>query len=82
MTIVTARKTRMTRLESYRLAQYAVQVPCYICDQGNTFDSELCRHCQAPLALAHQARSQKVKPQMVATIGTTGFGASCVNSTV
>jgi hypothetical protein len=61
-------------MESYRLAQYAVQVPCYICDQGNTFDAELCRHCQAPLALAHQARSQKIKPQMVATIGTSGVG--------
>ena len=61
-------------MESYRLAQYAVQVPCYICDEGNTFDAELCRHCQAPMAIAHQATSQKVKPRMVATIGSSGVG--------
>ncbi len=61
-------------MESYRLAQYAVQVPCYICEQGNTFDAELCRHCQAPLALAHQANSQKIRPQMVATVGSSGVG--------
>jgi hypothetical protein len=61
-------------MESYRLAQYAVQVPCYICEQGNAFDAELCRHCQAPMALAHQACSQKLRPQMVATIGSSGVG--------
>ena len=36
-------------MESYRLAQYAVQAPCYICEQGNTFDAEICCHCQAPM---------------------------------
>src|SRR5215831_17966199 len=61
-------------MESYRLAQYAVQVSCYICEQGNTFDAELCRHCQAPMALAHQANAQKLRPQMVATIGSSGVG--------
>jgi hypothetical protein len=61
-------------LESYRLAQYAVQVPCYVCDEGNTFDAELCRHCFAPMALAHHAESQKTKPLMVAVIGTSGVG--------
>jgi double-GTPase-like protein len=34
----------------------------------------LCRHCQAPMALAHQANSQKLRPQMVATIGSSGVG--------
>jgi len=61
-------------MESYRLAQYAVQAPCYICEQGNAFDAEICRHCQAPMALAHQAHSQKVRPQMIATIGSSGVG--------
>jgi hypothetical protein len=61
-------------LESYRLAQYAVQVPCYICEEGNTFDAEYCRYCYAPLALAHQANSQKVRPLMVAAIGASGVG--------
>ena len=46
-------------MESYRLAQYAVQVPCYICEQGNAFDAELCRHCQAPMDLARQVHLQK-----------------------
>jgi hypothetical protein len=61
-------------LDSYRLAQYAVQVPCYICGGGNTFDAELCRACYAPMALAHQANTQKIHPQMIATIGSSGVG--------
>src|SRR4051812_31084166 len=61
-------------LDSYRLAQYAVQVPCYICGNGNTFDAELCRHCLAPMALAHQANCQKLRPRMIATIGPSGVG--------
>lgn len=61
-------------LDSYRLAQYVAQVPCYICGGPNTFDAELCRHCYAPMALTHQANTQKVMPQMVATIGPTGAG--------
>lgn len=61
-------------LDSYRLAQYAIQVPCYICEEGNSFDAELCRHCYAPMALAHQANSQGVHPRMIATIGPSGVG--------
>lgn len=61
-------------LDSYRLAQYVAQVPCYICGGPNTFDAELCRHCYAPMALTHQANTQDVHPQMVATIGATGAG--------
>ena len=61
-------------LDSYRLAQYAVGVPCYICGDDNTHDAELCRHCYAPMALAHQARAQHVLPRMVATIGNSGAG--------
>lgn len=61
-------------LDSYRLAQYAVQVPCFVCEGGNAFDAELCRHCQAPMALAHQATTQKVRPRMIATIGPSGVG--------
>jgi hypothetical protein len=61
-------------LDSYRLAQYTAQVPCYICSGPNTFDAELCRHCYAPMALTHQANTQHVLPQMIATIGATGAG--------
>ena len=61
-------------LDSYRLAKYAEQVECYVCEGPNSFDAELCRHCFAPMALAHQARSQKVRPKMIAVIGSSGVG--------
>ena len=61
-------------MDSYRLAQYSVQVPCFICDGGNSFDAEVCRHCQAPMALAHQANLRKTPPQLVAAIGSADAG--------
>jgi hypothetical protein len=61
-------------MDSYRLAAYTVPCPCYICGGGNNFDAELCRHCQAPMALAHQASSQKIHPRMIAAIGPSGAG--------
>jgi len=42
-------------LESYRLAQYALPIPCYVCETDNTLDAEWCTRCFAPMALAHQA---------------------------
>ena len=56
-------------MESYELVQYAVQVPCFICEGGNAFDAELCRHCHAPMALAYQANVQKAPPKMIAALG-------------
>jgi hypothetical protein len=61
-------------LDSYRLAHYSVQVPCYICDGGNTYDAALCRHCQAPMALSHQSATQKMRPLMIAVLGTSAAG--------
>lgn len=61
-------------LESYRLAQTLAQVPCYICGTSNTSEAELCHYCAAPLALAHQAATQKLAPQMLAVIGPSGVG--------
>jgi len=61
-------------LDSYRLAKYAKHVPCLICDEPNTLDAELCRHCQAPMALGFQAARQKQQPQMVAVLGASGVG--------
>ena len=61
-------------LESYRLVQYAVPIPCYICETENTFDAESCRNCLAPMALAHQAASQKVRPSMIAVMGGSAVG--------
>ena len=61
-------------MESYRLAQYAVHVPCYVCEGGNAFDAELCRHCFAPMALVNQAGRQKTRPQLIATVGSSNAG--------
>lgn len=61
-------------LESYRLAQYALPVNCYICEGENTVDAEFCRDCSAPMALAHQANSQKILPRMVAVLGASAVG--------
>jgi hypothetical protein len=61
-------------LDSYRLAQYASQTACFICGEGNNQDADLCRHCQAPMALAHQSADRKEPPRMVAVIGSAGAG--------
>jgi hypothetical protein len=61
-------------LESARLVEYAVPIPCYICEGQNNFDAEYCRYCSAPMALAHQANSQKLFPRMIATIGASAVG--------
>lgn len=61
-------------LDSYRLAAYAEQIFCYICDGANTFESEYCRHCCAPMALSHQAKTHKLCPQLVAVLGSSGVG--------
>ena len=67
-------KEAVVELDSWRLAQYAFQVPCYICEGPNQFDAELCRHCCAPMALSQQSRDQKVQPRLVGTIGPPGVG--------
>ncbi len=61
-------------LDSYRLARYAVPVPCYICGEGNPFDNEMCHLCNAPMGLAHQAESQKCPPRLMGVIGSSGVG--------
>jgi hypothetical protein len=61
-------------MESYRLAKYAIPFPCFICGGDNAFDAHVCRHCQAPMALAYQAGLSKTQPQLLATLGTTGAG--------
>jgi hypothetical protein len=61
-------------LTSARLAQYAQGIPCYICGESNHSDVDFCRHCQAPMALAQQARIQKQSPKLIAAIGSSGAG--------
>jgi hypothetical protein len=67
-------KNLIQPLESYRLAQYAWPVPCYICESENTFDAEFCTRCSAPMALAHQIGTQETAPHMVSVIGPSGVG--------
>lgn len=61
-------------LESARLVEYAIPINCYICNGQNNFDAEFCRDCSAPLALAHQANTQKTAPAMIACLGASGVG--------
>lgn len=66
---------RPIALDSYDLAAYAVEVPCFVCDGGNNFDSDRCRHCQAPLALTYQAENNsKHPPSTVAILGPAASG--------
>ena len=58
----------------YRLIKYVVPIPCYICGANNTYDSEFCHLCLAPMSLAHQANAQDVKPEMIGVIGPSGVG--------
>ncbi len=67
-------KSMIQPLESCRLIQYAVPVPCHICGTDNTLDSEFCNHCFAPMALAHQSCGRKTQPQMLAALGASGAG--------
>ncbi|MHC4398808.1 MAG: TRAFAC clade GTPase domain-containing protein [Planctomycetota bacterium] len=61
-------------LESARLIEYAMPIPCYVCEGQNNYDAEFCRYCAAPMALAHQASSQKVLPKMIAVVGASSVG--------
>lgn len=61
-------------LDSLRAIQLANQAACYICGAGNSYDIELCRECFAPMALAHQAASQKVSPNLIAALGSSAAG--------
>ncbi len=61
-------------LDSYRLTEISAPVPCYICESSNTHNAEFCHDCAAPMALAHQARNQKLHPRMIATIGPSAVG--------
>jgi GTPase SAR1 family protein len=67
-------KSVIQPMESYRLAQYVVPTRCFICEADNTFDSEFCSNCFAPMGLAHQVKNENIRPQMVAVIGASGAG--------
>ncbi|MGY8769244.1 MAG: TRAFAC clade GTPase domain-containing protein [Pirellulales bacterium] len=67
-------KRAVVAMESSRYTNYENSVPCYICDSSNNYDTELCHECSAPMALSHQAKSQGIKPDMVAVLGTAAAG--------
>jgi len=67
-------KGMIVPLESARLIEYAVPLPCHVCEGENSVDAEYCRICAAPMALAHQAARQKTPPRMVACVGASGVG--------
>ncbi|MCA9120781.1 MAG: hypothetical protein H6822_32425 [Planctomycetaceae bacterium] len=63
------------QLDSYELAHYAVEVPCFVCDGGNRHDAERCRHCYAPLALRYQVTDKLAKSSdMIAILGPRDAG--------
>jgi len=61
-------------LDSYRLARYAVPIPCIICGDDNAYDSDRCRRCHAPMALTFQCVGQKVAPKIVAALAAPRTG--------
>jgi hypothetical protein len=67
-------KSAVMPLDSFRLAEYAMPVPCYVCEADNTSDAEFCTRCYAPMALAHQAKSQGLHPRMLAAVGAADSG--------
>jgi hypothetical protein len=64
-------------LDSFRLGNYQLPLPCYICEENNLFDAATCRRCYAPLALTRAAMQRKgQKPNLVVTIGADDVGKS------
>lgn len=61
-------------MRSLEMAEPALPVLCYVCEAANTCDAEYCCRCSAPMALAHQALSQTLRPKMVAVLGPSGAG--------
>ena len=61
-------------LETYLLTEQAAPITCLVCDAENCCSAERCRHCRAPLALAHQTLTLKQKPHLIAVLGASGAG--------
>jgi Double-GTPase 2 len=61
-------------LETYLLAEQAAPIACLVCDHENCCSAARCRHCHAPMSLAHNVRSAKKRPHMIAIIGASGAG--------
>lgn len=71
------KRTSTVVLESYRLAQYAQPLACYLCGEDNGFDWVRCRHCHAPLSLA-QSTQKRRDVQLITAIGSPGCGKTSI----
>jgi hypothetical protein len=67
-------KAAVQPLESRWMTECALPLSCYVCEAENTYESEFCHRCFAPLALAQQANNQNIRPRMVAVVGASGAG--------
>lgn len=61
-------------LETYLLTEQAAPISCIVCDHENCCSAARCRYCQAPMSLAHNIRSVRRRPHLVAVIGASGCG--------
>lgn len=61
-------------LETYLLSEQAAPIACLVCDHENCCSAARCRNCNAPMSLAHNTRSVKKRPHLIAVIGATGAG--------
>ncbi len=61
------------QLQSLQMANI-MRVRCYICEAGNHGESERCRVCSAPIAIAHQAYALKIQPKVLVPLSTSRAG--------
>lgn len=61
-------------LETYLLARQAAPIACLVCEHENCVSASRCRHCSAPIALAHQTLSVRKRPHLIAVLGASGSG--------
>lgn len=61
-------------LETYLLTEQAAPIACFVCDHENCCSAARCRYCQAPMSLAHNVRSVRRRPHLIAVIGASGAG--------
>ena len=64
-------------LDSYRLGQYQLPLPCMLCGENNLIDATSCRNCTAPMEMTRIANeAKKTRPHIIATLGAPGVGKS------
>ncbi len=64
-------------LDSYRLSQYQLPLPCLLCGENNLIDATSCRNCTAPMEMTRIVNeAKKTRPQIIATLGAPGVGKS------